>query len=327
MIMNTAFFPWFFFYLPVCRCSFSSLRAASVCVTTLCLFPTCIIKDTFKLIRPDISSLSSHSFYLGFFFFWNFKNYTSPQTFYTFFSFSFLLKEAMFKPCFLKFSSGLRWHQLISYGRGEAASLGCCRISTNRRADARRSLWKSCIVGVGFEIKTREERSERTRSGSCPSTDFTPVGHFLTEKTVSAIVSYLSSVCDWFPSSLWQKRCHFVIWRALCENESYIFNAAPDKRGCICGLFIRLSAFLVALFHRTRLFFPRLPTCLAFFRFTHAEAVNMWVCAAVDETVSAGRSCHSFNPSHRLGVKKRSAQTGRWQFRVRVGVWVRVGGR
>lgn len=47
----------FFFYM-FCCCSFSSLWAASVCVTMLCLFPTCIIKDTFKLTVPHQLSAS-----------------------------------------------------------------------------------------------------------------------------------------------------------------------------------------------------------------------------------------------------------------------------
>lgn len=31
------------------------------------------------------------------------------------------------------------------------------------------------------------------------------------------------------------KTCHFVIWHALYENQSYIFNAVPDKRGFRCS--------------------------------------------------------------------------------------------
>lgn len=51
---------WFFYMF--CCCSFSSLQAASVCVTMLCLFPTCIIKYTFKLIGtlPLPASLLYH---------------------------------------------------------------------------------------------------------------------------------------------------------------------------------------------------------------------------------------------------------------------------
>lgn len=65
MIMNTAFFLDFFFFFFTClSLLLLSFRAASVCVTTLCLFPTCIIKDTFKLNGPDVWSLSSHSFYV-----------------------------------------------------------------------------------------------------------------------------------------------------------------------------------------------------------------------------------------------------------------------
>lgn len=74
MIMNTAFFPWFFFTF--CCCS-SSLRAASLCVTMLCLFPTCVIKDTFKLTGP-LQLSASH---LSFFLIMNKKSPTPAQTF------------------------------------------------------------------------------------------------------------------------------------------------------------------------------------------------------------------------------------------------------
>lgn len=37
-------------------------------------------------------------------------------------------------------------------------------------------------------------------------------------------------------------RRHSAFWRALCENESCIFNAALNERGWACDLFIGISA-------------------------------------------------------------------------------------
>lgn len=59
-------------------------------------------------------------------------------------------------------SSGLLWHQLISNGCG--ALFFASKPSANRRADARRSLWKCCIVGVWVWDKERGvERAHRLR--------------------------------------------------------------------------------------------------------------------------------------------------------------------
>lgn len=109
MIMNTAFFLDFFFFTCL-SLLLLSFRAASVCVTTLCLFPTCIIKDTFKLNGPDVWSLSSHSLYL--FIHLIISTTTPAYKHFTpfFFLLSFSRKKAAFKPALLKFSSGLRRH-------------------------------------------------------------------------------------------------------------------------------------------------------------------------------------------------------------------------
>lgn len=96
-------------------------------------------------------------------------------------------------------------------------------------------------------VGDKDKRGGRghTGPGSCPST---PVAPFPGAKSVSAIGSHLSSRCNWFPASPRpQKRCHFEIWRAFCVNESSIGRA----RGLI-----RISALLVALCRRARLFLP-----------------------------------------------------------------------
>lgn len=144
------------------------------------------------------------------------------------------------------------------------------KLSANRRADARRSLRKCCIVGVWVWDKEERRLEWVHRLRQLSKLRFYPSCTLSDRKArLQSVTGSQNHCCR--PR---KQSCHFVIWRALYENDSYIFNAAADKRGCARGLFIRISASSpsVAVFHTLQQCF----ICVDAFFYTRAVNIGIF---------------------------------------------------